>query len=133
MLTPIPRTLQMSLIGVRSLSQLDTPPLNRHPVQTYVIEKNFNMIKEIIQREIAREGQVFYLYNNVKNIYAVATKLRNELDIDVGVAHGQMDRDEIEDVMIRFTNNEYQVLVCTTIIETGIDIPNANTIIIEEC
>ena len=130
--TPIPRTLQMSLIGVRSLSQLDTPPLNRHPVQTYVIEKNFNMIKEIIQREIAREGQVFYLYNNVKNIYAVATKLRNELDIDVGVAHGQMDRDEIEDVMIRFTNNEYQVLVCTTIIETGIDIPNANTIIIED-
>ena len=102
--TPISRTLQMSLIGVRSLSQLDTPPLNRHPVQTYVIEKNFNMIKEIIQREIAREGQVFYLYNNVKNIYAVATKLRNELDIDVGVAHGQMDRDEIEDVMIRFTN-----------------------------
>ncbi len=130
--TPIPRTLQMSLIGVRSLSQLDTPPLNRHPVQTYVIEKNFNMIKEIIQREIAREGQVFYLYNNVKNIYAVATKLRNELDIYVGVAHGQMDRDEIEDVMIRFTNNEYQVLVCTTIIETGIDIPNANTIIIED-
>lgn len=130
--TPIPRTLQMSLIGVRSLSQLDTPPMNRMPVQTYVVEKNFNLIKEIIQREVARDGQVFYLYNNVKNIYATATKLRNELDMEIGVAHGKMDRDEIEDVMMRFTNNEYQVLVCTTIIETGIDIPNANTIIIED-
>lgn len=130
--TPIPRTLQMSLIGVRSLSQLDTPPMNRMPVQTYVVEKNFNLIKEIIQREVARDGQVFYLYNNVKNIYATATKLRNELDMEIGIAHGQMDREEIEDVMMRFTNNEYQVLVCTTIIETGIDIPNANTIIIED-
>ena len=122
----------MSLIGVRSLSQLDTPPMNRMPVQTYVVEKNFNLIKEIIQREVARDGQVFYLYNNVKNIYATATKLRNELDMEIGIAHGQMDREEIEDVMMRFTNNEYQVLVCTTIIETGIDIPNANTIIIED-
>lgn len=130
--TPIPRTLQMSLIGVRSLSQLDTPPMNRMPVQTYVVEKNFNLIKEIIQREVARDGQVFYLYNNVKNIYATATKLRNELDMEIGIAHGQMDREEIEDVMMRFTNNEYQVLICTTIIETGIDIPNANTIIIED-
>ncbi len=130
--TPIPRTLQMSLIGVRSLSQLDTPPMNRMPVQTYVVEKNFNLIKEIIQREVARDGQVFYLYNNVKNIYATATKLRNELDMEIGIAHGQMDREEIEDVMMRFTDNEYQVLVCTTIIETGIDIPNANTIIIED-
>lgn len=130
--TPIPRTLQMSLIGVRSLSQLDTPPMNRMPVQTYVVEKNFSLIKEIIQREVARDGQVFYLYNNVRNIYATATKLRNELDMEIGVAHGKMSREEIEDVMMRFTNNEYQVLVCTTIIETGIDIPNANTIIIED-
>ena len=130
--TPIPRTLQMSLIGIRSLSQLDTPPLNRVPVQTYVLEKNFNLIKEIIQRELARDGQVFYLYNNVKNIYSVAKKLQDELDVKIGVAHGQMDKNEIEDVMLRFTNNEYHVLVCTTIIETGIDIPNANTIIIED-
>lgn len=131
--TPIPRTLQMSLIGIRSLSQLDTPPLNRMPVQTYVIEKNFSMIKEIIQREVARDGQVFYLYNNVKEIYNVAYKLREALpDIEIGVAHGQMDRDEIEDVMLQFTENHYQVLVCTTIIETGIDIPNANTILIDE-
>ena len=131
--TPIPRTLQMSLIGIRSLSQLETPPLNRMPVQTYVIEKNFSMIKEIIQRELARNGQVFYLYNNVKEIYNVAAKLREALpDIEVGVAHGKMERDDIEDVMMQFTDNKYQVLVCTTIIETGIDIPNANTILIED-
>ncbi|MEG1474297.1 MAG: transcription-repair coupling factor [Longicatena sp.] len=131
--TPIPRTLQMSLIGIRSLSQLDTPPMNRMPVQTYVIEKNFSMIKEIIQRELARSGQVFYLYNNVKEIYGVARKLREAMpEIKIGVAHGQMARDEIEDVMLQFTSNTYQVLLCTTIIETGIDIPNANTIIIED-
>lgn len=131
--TPIPRTLQMSLIGIRSLSQLETPPRNRMPVQTYVIEKNFSMVKEIIQRELARNGQVFYLYNNVKEIYHLARKLREALpDVEVGVAHGQMSRDDIEDVMMQFTENKYQVLVCTTIIETGIDIPNANTIVIED-
>ena len=100
--TPIPRTLQMSLIGIRSLSQLDTPPSNRMPVQTYVIEKNFSMIKEVIQRELARNGQVFYLFNNVKEIYNVARKLREALpDIEVGVAHGKMSREEIEDVMLQ--------------------------------
>ena len=130
--TPIPRTLQMSLIGIRSLSQLETPPMNRMPVQTYVIEKNFQMVKEIIQRELARNGQVFYLYNNVKEIYNVARKLRDAMpEVEIGVAHGQMTREDIEDVMLQFTDNKYQVLVCTTIIETGIDIPNANTIIIE--
>ncbi|MEG2837707.1 MAG: transcription-repair coupling factor [Erysipelotrichaceae bacterium] len=130
--TPIPRTLQMSLIGIRSLSQLDTPPQNRMPVQTYVIEKNLSIIKEIMQRELSRNGQVFYLFNNVKEIYNVATRLRKMLpDARIGVAHGQMSREEIEDVMMKFTNNEYQILVCTTIIETGIDIPNANTILIE--
>lgn len=131
--TPIPRTLQMSLIGIRALSQLNTPPLHRMPVQTYVIEKDFHMIKEIIQREIARNGQVFYLFNKVKEIYNVTKKLSDALpDVQIGVAHGQMDKDAIEDVMLQFTNNQYQVLVCTTIIETGIDIPNANTIIIED-
>lgn len=131
--TPIPRTLQMSLIGIRSLSQLETPPLNRMPVQTYVIEKDVKVVKEIIQRELARDGQVFYLYNNVNEIYNVATKLRMELpDVAIGIAHGKMHRDEIEDVMLQFTNNQYQILVCTTIIETGIDIPNANTIIIDD-
>lgn len=131
--TPIPRTLQMSLIGIRSLSQLDTPPSNRMPVQTYVIEKNFSLIKEVIQRELARGGQVFYLYNNVKEIFNVARKLKEALpDIEIGVAHGKMTKEEIEDVMLQFTENKYQILVCTTIIETGIDIPNANTILIDE-
>ena len=129
--TPIPRTLQMSLIGIRGLSQLETPPKNRQSVQTYVLEKNPAIINEVIQRELARDGQVFYLYNNVKNIYSVATKIKKDLDVDVGVVHGQMDKDAIEDVMMKFINNEFKVLVCTTIIETGIDIPNANTIIIE--
>lgn len=131
--TPIPRTLQMSLIGIRALSQLETPPLNRMPVQTYVIEKDYKVIKEIIQRELSRDGQVFYLYNNVNEIYNVAARLRKELpDVEIGVAHGKMNKDEIEDVMLQFTDNVYQILVCTTIIETGIDIPNANTIIIDQ-
>ncbi len=131
--TPIPRTLQMSLIGIRSLSQLNTPPSNRMSVQTYVIEKNIALMKEVIERELSRDGQVFYLYNNVKEIYNVARRLQKEIKgLKVGVAHGQMHKDEIEDVMLKFTNKEYQVLVCTTIIETGIDIPNANTILIED-
>lgn len=131
--TPIPRTLQMSLVGIRALSQLETPPLNRMPVQTYVIEKDYKVIKEIIQRELSRDGQVFYLYNNVNEIYNVAARLRKELpDVEIGVAHGKMNKDEIEDVMLQFTDNVYQILVCTTIIETGIDIPNANTIIIDQ-
>ena len=131
--TPIPRTLQMSLIGIRALSQLNTPPSNRMSVQTYVIEKNLALMKEVIERELSRDGQVFYLYNNVKEIYNVARRLQKEIKgLKVGVAHGQMHKDEIEDVMLKFTNKEYQVLVCTTIIETGIDIPNANTILIED-
>lgn len=131
--TPIPRTLQMSLIGVMSLSQLDTPPMNRMPIQTYVVEKNEYLIKEVIQRELARKGQVFYLHNNTTSIYELAAKLEIELpDARIGVAHGQMNREEIEDVMYHFINGDYDVLVCTTIIETGIDISNANTIIIDK-
>ena len=131
--TPIPRTLQMSLIGVRSLSQLQTAPVNRMPVQTYVIEKNQNVIKEVIQRELARGGQVFYLFNKVSEIYQTARKISKLVpEANIAVAHGQMSREEIEDVMFRFTDNEYNVLICTTIIETGIDIPNANTILIEQ-
>ncbi|NLC96996.1 MAG: transcription-repair coupling factor [Erysipelotrichaceae bacterium] len=130
--TPIPRTLQMSLIGIRQLSQLETPPDNRYPVQTYVVEKNQSLIKEVIERELARDGQVFYLLNNVEEIYNTARKIQNLVKTaKVQVAHGQMNRDDIEDVMIKYTANEINVLVCTTIIETGIDIPNANTIIIE--
>ncbi len=131
--TPIPRTLQMSLIGVRSLSQLETPPRNRLPVQTYVIHKNKGVIKEVIQRELARNGQVFYLFNNVSQIFSIAYQIKQDIPTaKVAVAHGQMHREEIEDVMYRFTQNEYNVLVCTTIVETGIDIPNANTILIDQ-
>jgi len=131
--TPIPRTLQMSLVGVRSLSQLETPPLNRLPILTYVIEKNKSVIRDVIQRELSRNGQVFYLYNNVAEIHNVALQIEKDIpDAKVAVAHGQMHRDDIEDVMLRFNNNEANVLVCTTIVETGIDIPNANTILIDQ-
>ena len=131
--TPIPRTLQMSLIGIRSLSQLNTPPDNRMPVLTYVIERNDSVIKEVIQRELVRGGQVFYLFNNIRDIFNVANKIKRDVpEANVAVAHGKMDRTDIEDVMYRFVKNETNVLICTTIIETGIDIPNANTMIIDQ-
>ena len=130
--TPIPRTLQMSLIGIRGLSTLDTPPLNRYPVQTYVVHKSDNLIEEVIMRELERNGQVFYLYNNVDFINVVAHKLQNKIPYaKIGVAHGKMSKDEIEDIMYKFYANEINVLLCTTIIETGLDIPNANTILID--
>ena len=130
--TPIPRTLQMSLIGIRSLSQLETPPSNRMPVQTYVIEKNRVLVKEVIERELARQGQVFYLFNNIQEIYNVARQIKQDVpEAEIAVAHGKMSRDEIEEVMMQFTDNEVNVLICTTIIDTGIDIPTANTILIE--
>lgn len=130
--TPIPRTLQMSLIGIRSLSQLETPPRNRYSVQTYVAEKNQGLIVEAIEKELARHGQVYYLYNNIQQIYNVARTLRHLLpEARIGIVHGQMDREDIEDAMMRFTNHEVDVMVCTTIVENGIDIPNANTIIID--
>ena len=130
--TPIPRTLQMSLIGIRGLSTLDTPPLNRYPVQTYVVHKNDNLVEEVILRELERDGQVFYLYNNVDFIGTVAHKLQARIPYArIGVAHGKMSREEIEDIMYKFYANEINVLICTTIIETGLDIPNANTIIID--
>ena len=130
--TPIPRTLQMSLIGLRGLSTLDTPPNNRYPVQTYVVHKSESLIKEVIMRELERKGQVFYLFNNVEQIYNVASKIRKAIPYaSVDVAHGQMGSEQIEDVMLRFYNNEVNVLVCTTIVETGLDIANANTIIVD--
>ncbi len=130
--TPIPRTLQMSLIGIRGLSTLDTPPLNRYPVLTYVVNKSENLVKEVIMRELERDGQVFYLYNNVDEINRVADRLSKDIPYaKVDIAHGQMSAEQIEDVMLRFYNNEINVLVCTTIVETGLDIPNANTIIVD--
>lgn len=131
--TPIPRTLQMSLVGVRQMSTLREAPKNRKPVQTYVIEKNVSTINQVIMRELARDGQVFYLHNNVANLPGIAARIEKDIDgARVAIVNGQMSRDEIEDVMISFTLNEANVLVCTTIIETGIDIPNANTIIIDK-
>ena len=130
--TPIPRTLQMSLIGIRQLSQLETPPNNRYSVQTYVVEKNQGLVVEAIEKELARDGQVFYLYNNIQQIYNVARTLRHSIpNARIGVVHGQMDREAIEDTMMQFNDHELDVLVCTTIVENGIDVPNANTILIE--
>lgn len=130
--TPIPRTLQMSLVGIRQLSQLETPPLNRYSVQTYVVEKNENLVKSAIEKELARNGQVFYLFNNVEQIYNTARKLQYMVPgARVGVVHGKMNRDDIEDVMLQFNEHELDILVCTTIVENGIDVPNANTILIE--
>lgn len=131
--TPIPRTLQMSLVGLRGLSTLDTAPNNRYPVQTYVVEKNLGLIKEVMERELSRGGQVFYLHNNVDEIYLFASKISKMFkDARVLVAHGKMNREELEDVMKEFYEGRADILICTTIIETGIDIPNANTIIIED-
>ena len=119
-------------MGVRTISTLNTAPAARHPVQTYVMEKSQGVVKEVIQRELARDGQVFYLHNRVQDIYWVAKDLQDEFpDAAVGIAHGRMSREEIENVMLDFSQGKFQILVCTTIIETGLDIANANTIIIE--
>jgi len=130
--TPIPRTLQMSLVGIRGLSQINTAPQERMPIQTYVIKKDDYVVKELIERELTRNGQVFYLYNRIATIYHVANRLHKLVNgAKIGVIHGQMDRSDIEDVMTSFYNNEINVLVATSIIENGIDVPNANVIIVE--
>lgn len=129
--TPIPRTLQMSMSGIRSLSLIETPPEERLPIQTYVLPENDNVVKDAIYKELSRNGQVFVLYNRVETI---ENKLRdiNKLvpEARIRIAHGQMSKTELEDVMIDFINHEFDVLLCTTIIETGIDISNVNTLII---
>lgn len=130
--TPIPRTLQMSLVGIRGLSQINTAPQERMPIQTYVIKRDDYVIKELVERELGRGGQVFYLYNRIATIYHVANKLSRLVpQAKIGVVHGKMDRADIEDVMTSFYNNEINVLVATSIIENGIDVPNANVIIVE--
>ncbi len=129
--TPIPRTLQMSLSGVRSLSLIETPPVDRYPIQTYVLEENVNVIKDAIYKELARKGQIFILYNDIKNMDEKLYQLKNLVpEARITCGHGKMAKEELEDVMYRFMNNEFDVLLCTTIIETGIDIPNVNTLII---
>ncbi|PFP16048.1 transcription-repair coupling factor [Bacillus sp. AFS073361] len=129
--TPIPRTLHMSMLGVRDLSVIETPPENRFPVQTYVMEYNGALVREAIERELARDGQVYYLYNRVEDIERKAEEISMLVpDARVVCAHGQMTENELETVMIGFLAGEYDVLVSTTIIETGVDIPNVNTLIV---
>jgi transcription-repair coupling factor (superfamily II helicase) len=130
--TPIPRTLYMAMTGARDLSVIETAPSNRHPIQTIVKTYDEKIVADAIHHEIRRGGQVFYLHNRVMTIELVAARLREMLpNVTVGVGHGQMDADDLERVMTDFVAGTYQVLVCTTIIESGLDIPNCNTIIIE--
>lgn len=129
--TPIPRTLHMSLVGVRDISVIETPPEERHPIQTYVVEYNDQLIRDSILREVNRGGQVYFVYNRVENISEMASYISKLIpEVRVNVAHGQMDEKELEGVIINFMKNEFDVLVATTIIETGMDIHNVNTMII---
>ena len=129
--TPIPRTLQMSMTGLRSLSLIETPPVNRYPVQTYVLKENKTIIKDAIYKELSRGGQIFILYNYVETIEEKMLEIKKLIpELKIVHAHGRMSKVELEDVMQKFINKEYDCLICTTIIETGIDIPNVNTLII---
>ena len=123
----------MSLIGIRNMSILNEPPEERYPVQTYVMEYNTEFVKDAIRREIGRGGQVYYLYNRVQNIDKIAAKIQELIpEAIVTYAHGQMSERQLENIMMDFINREIDVLVCTTIIESGLDIPNVNTIIIQD-
>jgi len=129
--TPIPRTLKMALSGLRDLSVIDTPPVNRYPIQTYVLAENDLLIKDAIYKELSRDGQAFVLFNNVAKIEQKANELKKLIpDARIVYAHGQMNKTELETIMTDFIEHKYDILLCTTIIETGIDIPNANTLII---
>ncbi len=131
--TPIPRTLHMSLIGIRDMSVLEEPPVDRVPIQTYVMEYNDEMVREAIHRELARGGQVYYVYNRVNNIDEIASHVASLVpEAQVAFAHGQMNERQLERIMLDFINGDIDVLVSTTIIETGLDIPNANTMIIHD-
>ena len=131
--TPIPRTLNMALSGIRDMSTLEEPPMDRQPVQTYVLEHDWGVLSDAMRRELERGGQVYYLHNRVETITRTAARIKEMLgeDVAVAVAHGKMSQEELNDVMTRMSDGEVDVLVCTTIIETGIDIANANTLIIE--
>jgi len=131
--TPIPRTLKMALSGLRDLSIIDTPPVNRYPIQTYVVAENDLLIKDAIYKELSRNGQIFVLYNNIAKLEEKARELQKLVpEARIVYAHGQMNKTELENIMIDFVDYKYDILLCTTIIETGIDIPNANTLIIYE-
>lgn len=131
--TPIPRTLSMALSGIRDMSLIETPPEDRFPVQTYVIEYNDELIRDAITREVARGGQVFYVHNRVQSIERVAAHVQSLVpECRIVIGHGQMKEDKLEQVMLDFMKGDYDVLVCTTIIESGLDIANANTLIVED-
>lgn len=129
--TPIPRTLQMSMVGMRSLSLIETPPVDRYPIQTYVVEENRQIIRDAIYKELSRNGQTYILFNKVESIERKVNEIKSLVpDASVSFAHGQMSKIELENKMTGFIKHEFDVLVCTTIIETGIDIPNVNTLIV---
>ena len=130
--TPIPRTLHMSLSGIRDLNMLSEPPMDRKPIQTYVMEYHDEIVKEALKREIMRGGQVYFVYNKIKGIEEITAKLQQLLsdDVNIAYAHGQMNERRLETIMLDFIAGDIDVLVSTTIIETGLDIPNVNTIII---
>lgn len=130
--TPIPRTLHMSMLGIRDLSVIETPPTNRYPVQTYVLEKNDSVIRDAVLREMERGGQVYYLYNKVDTIVQKVSELQELIpDASIGYVHGRMSEVQLENTLLDFIEGQYDILVTTTIIETGVDIPNANTLFIE--
>ena len=131
--TPIPRTLKMALSGLRDLSVIDTPPVNRYPVQTYVASEDEFLIKDVIYKELSRNGQVFILYNRIESIATFTNKIKGLVpDARIVYAHGQMDKNELDAIMNSFVDYKYDILICTTIIESGIDIPNVNTLIIHD-
>ena len=131
--TPIPRTLQMSMVGIRNLSLIETPPSNRYPVSTYVLANNDHVLKDAIYKEFSRGGQVFILYNHVDDMESKLNEIGKLVpEARIVYAHGQMSKIDLENIMYKFINHEYDILLCTTIIETGIDIPNVNTLIIME-
>ena len=129
--TPIPRTMHMALSGARDLSVIDTPPENRYPVQTFVVEYSHNMIKEAIQRELNRGGQVYFIYNRIQSIEKWAQKLQELVPgARIAVGHGQMPEQKLEKIMHEFMQGKYDILICTTIVEAGLDIPNVNTMVV---
>lgn len=131
--TPIPRTLNMALSGIRDMSVIEEPPQDRQPIQTYVIEHNDGVVAQAIQKELRRGGQVYYIHNRIDSIQRTASKLRQMLpDARIGVAHGQMGENELSEIWRQLIDREIDVLVCTTLIETGVDVPNVNTLIIED-
>jgi transcription-repair coupling factor (superfamily II helicase) len=130
--TPIPRTLEMAITGIREMSNITTPPEDRHPVLTYVGPYDDKQVAAAIHRELLRDGQVFYIHNRVESIELVSEKIKSLIPgIRIGIAHGQMNEKVLEDVILSFWNREFDLLLCTTIIESGIDIPNANTLIVD--